>query len=715
VNHSLLSSSWYRVAPLKPRLREQAVIHRQRFRKTVWYVLEDRQNGKFHRLSTAANLAVALMDGKRTMEEIWDGVGQRAGDDPPTQDEMILLLAQLHSSDLLQGELPPDFGELAERSEKTARTNIISRLKNPLALRIPVWDPDRFLDATASVARPIFSWFGFTVWLVLSVVGVALAALHWDGLQSAAATQLVNAGNLALIALTYPVIKALHEAGHAYATKVFGGHVHEFGFMLLILVPAPYVDATAATAFASKWQRIVVSAAGIMVETGLAALAMIFWLNAEPGLAKELAFNVMLIGGVSTLLFNGNPLLRFDGYYVLADFLEIPNLGTRANKYFFYLIQRYAFGVRTADNPSHDRSERKWLFVYAIAAFLYRVVLSLSIAMLVATRLFFVGVALALLTLFSTFVMPVLKGIKYLFTSPSLRHERRRAMTVTGAVLAGVFLVVGVLPLPYATVAQGIVWLPGESEVRAGSAGVVTQMAELGTSAHVTAGTPLVTLEDPGIAARIGVLDARIAELDARYLALQFSNRVQAAQVLQQRDHLDAQKADLVERQGRLVAAAPIDGHFIPLAHNVPGSFVPQGRLLGYVLDDAEPVVRVVVPQSDVDLVRAATDGIEVRYSFAPDRAVAGRIIREIPTAQNDLPSLALAERAGGDIPIGHNADGAPVALERIFIIDVITERPPHALPYGARAYVRFMHAPEPLYARLVRSLRQTLLRVFGV
>ncbi len=714
MSYSLLSSSWYRVAQLKPRLREQAIIHRQRFRKTVWYVLEDRQNGKFHRLSAGANLAVALMDGRRTMEEIWDGVGQRAGNDPPTQDEIILLLSQLHSSDLLQGELPPDLAELAERAEKTARSNVVSRLKNPLALRIPVWDPDRFLDATVFLARPFFNWFGLAVWVALCVVGIVLAAQNWGQLQVAASSQLLNAGNLALIALTYPVIKALHEAGHAYATKVFGGHVHEFGFMLLILVPAPYVDATAATAFANKWQRIVVSAAGIMVETGLAALAMLFWLNAEPGLAKEMAFNVMLIGGVSTLLFNGNPLLRFDGYYVLADFLEIPNLGTRANKYFFYLIQRYAFGLRFADNPSHERSERKWLFTYAIASFAYRVVLSLSIAMLVATRLFFVGAALALLTLFTTFVMPLLKGIKYLFTSPSLRTDRRRALTVTGTVIAGLFVLFGVLPLPYATVAQGIVWLPGEAEIRAGAAGVVTNVVSDAPDG-VAAGTPLVTLEDPGIAARLRVIDARIAELNARYQATQFANRVQAAQILQQRDHLEAQKADLIERQSQLVATAPAKGHFVPLADNVGGSFIQQGRLLGYLLTDAEPVVRVVVPQSEVDLVRAATDGIEVRYSFAPDRTVAGRIIREVPTGQNDLPSLALAERAGGDIPIGHNADGTPVALERIFIIDVATERLPHELPYGARAYVRFTHAPEPLFQRIVRSVRQTLLRVFGV
>ena len=205
---SLFSSSWYRVSGLKPRLRGQARIHRQRFRQRVWYVLEDQQNGRFHRLSAAANLAVALMDGRRTMEEIWDMVDQKAGDDPPTQDEMILLLSQLHSADLLQTELPPDFTELAERSAKTARTNIMSRIKNPLALRIGLWDPDHFLDATAWLVRPLFTVYGLIAWIALVIVGLVLTGLNWPALQAAANGQLLNAGNLALIALADPVVKA---------------------------------------------------------------------------------------------------------------------------------------------------------------------------------------------------------------------------------------------------------------------------------------------------------------------------------------------------------------------------------------------------------------------------------------------------------------------------------------------------------------------------
>src|SRR5262249_14668481 len=152
----------------------------------------------------------------------------------------------------------------------------------------------------------------------------------------------------------------------------WGGEVHELGIMLLILVPVPYVDASSSSAFREKWRRAVVGGAGIMVEAALASAAIIVWISVEPGLVRAVAFNVALIAGVSTLFFNGNPLLRFDGYYMLCDLIEIPNLGTRANKYFFYLIERYVLRLSDAKSPVSARGEEFWFFFYAVASYIYR-------------------------------------------------------------------------------------------------------------------------------------------------------------------------------------------------------------------------------------------------------------------------------------------------------------------------------------------------------
>src|SRR5262249_45960567 len=425
---SFYSPSWYRVAAIKPRLRAHIAIHRQRFRGELAYVIQDYQTGRFHRLSPAAHHAVCLMDGRRSVAQIWEMVGARLGADQPSQEEMVRLLALLHSADLLLGEIPPDMSELADRAQSQDRRALMLKLRNPLALRLPLLDPDRFLGATLPLVRPLFSVAGFLAWVALVATGLVLTAMHWGGLTENAADRAFSAQNVALLVAIYPVMKLLHELGHAYATKAWGGEVHEMGVMLLVLVPVPYVDASASAAFRERWRRAVVGGAGIMVEAALASAAVILWVYAEPGLVRALAFNVALIGGISTLFFNGNPLLRFDGYYVLADVVGIPNLATRANKYTFYLLARHAFGVRDETPIATGPGEAKWLLFFAVASFLYRTVITFTIALFIATKLFFIGIALAIVSLFTSLVWPVVKGIKYVLVSPQLARQRRRAI-----------------------------------------------------------------------------------------------------------------------------------------------------------------------------------------------------------------------------------------------------------------------------------------------
>ena len=711
---SLFSPSWYRVSPLKLRLRSHAEIHRQQFRGEVWYILQDHQTGRFHRLSPSANLMMSLMDGRRTIEDIWDLVGQKSGDDPPTQDETITLLSQLHSSDLLQGDLPPDFGELGERAEKQARRNLLSRIRNPLALRLPLFDPDHFLDATIPYVRPLFTVSGFLAWLTLIGAGIVLAALHWGELVASRSDQVFSLQNIVFIAAIYPVVKLLHEAGHAYATKAFGGSVHEVGVMLLIFVPAPYVDATSATAFRSKWHRVIVGGAGIMVELSLAALAMIFWVNSEPGLARAAAFNVMLIGGVSTLLFNGNPLLRFDAYYILADLIESPNLGARANKYFWYLCQHYLLGLENIESPRPARGEAKWLVVYAVLSFVYRVMLSLGIAIVVATRLLVIGVALAAASLIGTFLVPLFKGARFVLTSPRARDHRLRAVLVSGGALVAVIALLFVIPMPYGSVAEGVVWVPERTEVRAGTSGVVASLLAPPDS-RVSSGDPLIAMEDATLGPRIAVLQAERQELVVQNSAVRFTDRVQADVLAQQTRNIDGALAAMTKRRDDLTIRAGLAGRLIlPGGPELVGRYVKQGDLLGYVVGDEVPEVRAVVEQDDVDLVRARTQSISLRYATDMARDVPARVLRTVPAAQFDLPSLALATQGGGTIVLDPRSQ-QPRSLVGFFVFDLEPETTAPELLLGTRVYVRFDHGREPVGWRWLRSLRQIFLKTFNV
>src|SRR5262249_31618300 len=191
----------------------------------------------------------------------------------------------------------------------------------------------RFFERTRPLAKWLFGPAGAILWLVVVPPALLLAAQHWQELGANASDQILAANNVLPLALVYVALKALHEFGHGFAVKAFGGAVHELGVMILVLAPLPYVDASAASGFRSKWRRALVGSAGMIVEVFFAALALYIWLVVEPGLVRALAFDAMVVAGVSTVVFNGNPLLRYDGYYILADLLEIPNLAQRAARY----------------------------------------------------------------------------------------------------------------------------------------------------------------------------------------------------------------------------------------------------------------------------------------------------------------------------------------------------------------------------------------------
>jgi len=714
---SLFSSSWYRVADLKPRLRPHTAIHRQVFRSRIWYILQDHQTGRFHSLAPMANLMVCLMDGRRTVRDIWEAAGRKAGDEPPTQDETIQLLAQLHAADLLLGDIPPDFEEMATRSERASQRRMMQQLRSPMALRIPLFDPNRLLDLTLPFVRPLFSVAGFLAWLALVLTAVVLAVIHWPELAADVSDRVLLAQNVAVIACVYPLVKSLHELGHAYATKVWGGEVHEIGLMLLVFIPVLYVDASASAAFSQKRRRVIVGAAGILVEMALAAVATIVWLHGSPGLGRTMAFNVMLIGGVSTLLFNGNPLLRFDGYYIFSDLIEIPNLGLRANAYLFYLIQKHLFKIDDIESPVIVASEAKWLLGYAVLSFAYRMVVSLGIALFLATRVFAIGLVMALWAVVAIVLVPGFKGLRFLATSVRLRGLRRRACTIVGGGAAAILAILFLIPLPYATVAEGVVVAPGQAEVRAQTSGFVTAVA-VSPGSDVKAHQLLISLEDPILATKVAVIGARREETRQRLDAVKEVDRVQAKMFAEEEAHLDQQLAVARDLEQHLEVTSAQRGRFILApdedAAGLPGRFIKRGDLLGYVIRDQDPVVRVLVPQGDIDLIRQPTTVVEAYLADDLAHPVAARILRETPTAQQDVPSLALTTQGGGSIALAPSTR-RPETLFSFFQIDIELLRPTDAPMLGSRVYLRFRHADEPVAWRILRGLRQFFLGEFRV
>ena len=501
----LVSNLWYRVADRRPQLRPHARIHRHRYRGEVWYLLQDPASSRVQRFTPAARLIVALMDGSRTVEQLWSIANRRLGEHAPTQDEIIQLLGQLHAADMLQSDVTPDVAELVARGEREDRARIRQSFANPMALRLQLWDPDRFLDIFAPVWSLIWSRWGALLWLAVVLPALFLIAPHWSELTNDFTDRVLAVDNLFLVYLSFPLIKALHEMGHATAVKAGGGEVHDLGVIFLVLLPVPYVEASASTVFRSKYQRALVGAAGVIAELFVAALAFYGWLIVEPGIVSALLFNVMVIASVSTLIFNGNPLLRYDAYYVLADLIEIPNLASRAARYWSYWLERYVLGVREAEAPNGTRAENAWLAVYGLAAAVYRVLVTVVIAMFIAGRFFFIGVLLAFWGVFAMAGLPVIKAAAHLATSPRLRRRRGRAIGVALAAALGVAAFLIAVPMPSHSYAEGVLWLPEEDIVRAGESGFVSNFL-VQPGEEIVKGDALVASDAPRLADRASAI-----------------------------------------------------------------------------------------------------------------------------------------------------------------------------------------------------------------
>lgn len=716
VDAPLHSSLWYRVAPLRPRLLTRARLHRHRYRGERWYLLQDPASGRVHRFTPAARLVLAAMDGARSVEDLWQLAQRQLGEDAPTQDEIIQLLGQLHASDLLSTDAAPDVLEVFERGRKQETAKRRRSWANPMAIRIPLWDPGRFLDRFVPQWRWFWGWPGALLWLVVVLPALVMVPPHWPDLTGNLADRVLAVDNLLLVALVFPFIKALHELGHATATRAGGGEVHDMGLMLLVLMPVPYVDASSATVFRSRWRRALVGAAGMLVELFVAALAFYLWLAVEPGFVRAVCFNVMLVAGVSTLIFNGNPLLRYDAYYILGDLTELPNLGQRATRYWGYLLESYVLRVRDAQSPAETPSERAWFGLYGLASSIYRIFVTVAIAIFIGSQFFFVGVVLALWAMVMMVGMPVFRLMQHLQSRQSLRERRVRILGIGGAVLAVLLLVLVLVPMPQRTLAEGVVWLPERAILRAGAPGFVSRV-EAAPGARVQAGQPLVRRIDPALEAQVLTLEARVAELDASFGVEFVNDRVRADMI---KNQLVAEQTALErarERAAALQVEAQVDGVFtIAAAQDLPGRWHKKGEVLGYVLGADEPIVRVVVEQGVADLVGASTRKVAVRLSDEVGRVIEGRILRQVPAGRDESPSKALLSSGGGKLATDPRDPEGKKTLERVFQIDVGLNAPlGRPAAYGQRVHVRFELEPAPLALQGWRSLRRLFLRHFDV
>lgn len=691
------------------RLRSHVHISEQIYRGDRWYVVSDRMNTSHFRCSPDARAFLSLLDGKRTVGEALT-MAQERHVPAPTSVDVVRLLAHLRNADMLQGDFDIGADEYFERGLNYRHKRWASRLMRPLAIQLPLVDPHRMLEALLPAGKILFTRPVFMLWvlLILSAVGLTFSSI--GGLVEHFTSRFLDPSNLLLIWLIYPLIKFLHEMGHGLATRVYGGEVHELGIILLVLVPVPYVDASASTEFTDKTQRMTVAAAGIMVEMSLAAVALFVWSGTDTGLVHDLAFNIALVGGVSTVLFNGNPLIKFDGYYVLADLIEIPGLASRSFRYLGYLIKRKLFRLQNVQSPVTSTGERQWFISYGIIAGCYRLFISVSIALFVASRFFVLGVVLALWFLVFQLALPTSRNVLNLFRDAAA--EQRLPQTVLTLILAVILplLILFMTPVGHGTYAEGILVVPDQAIVRVEAAGFVTR-PPLARQYDVRSGDVLVTLENDDLTAKEQLLAQRVEEAYTRYTAALGHNRVREIIARSEMEDITGEHYEALRQLESLDIAAPASGLFWNTTSlDLEGRYLERGAMIGYITDGLTATARILVPQASVDEVRLGTASIEVRLASNPRTIIPAKLIREVPQATDRLPSRALGSSAGGDIAVDMRDSRGETSLTPLFVVDLFL--PPYQGVYhvGQRVFVRFRHEARPLWKSLALKAQEIVI-----
>lgn len=572
-------------------------------------------------------------------------------------------------------------------------------LQNALFLRIPLWNPDPFLQRTLPLVRWLFTGWFMGLMVLVALVSLALIVRQWERFTSTF-VPFFNLSGMLYYAATLMVSKMVHELGHAYAARLYGCRVPTMGVALLVFWPLFYTDTSDAWTLASRRHRLVIGGAGLLAELTLATLASLAWSFLPDGPLRSATFLLASTVWIVTLTVNLNPLLRFDGYFLLADRLEMADLQQRAFQLGRWQLRAWLFGLGIPPPESFTPPMRRFLVAYALAAWSYRAFIFLGIALLVYHQ-FFKLLGLLLLALeVGWFLMRPLG--QELMTWFALRKAFRWNREIFRTTLL-LIVAVTILATPgYWTTPQApaLLQAPNHMVIYAPASAQLTHLL-VTSGQQVAQGERLLSLDDPDLNHRLDKTARDILLLRWR-LARQTMERepLEPDPVLQQ--DLESAQATLhalLDEQKKLSMVAPFEGKVVDLASDLrPGDWVAKDEPLLTVIGGTPPLVKGYVAERDQRGIAVGDTGL-----FYPDLPnappLAGRVLRIDQSPTRSLASPYLASLHGGTIPVREQKSGKQVVEGSYYRLDLALEQ---TLPVEQmiRGVIILNKAQESLFSR---------------
>jgi putative peptide zinc metalloprotease protein len=703
------------------RVRQDLHILPQKYEGKTYYVVKDPVSLRYYRFKEQEHYLLTLMDGKHTLDASQKAFEKRFRPERLTLEDLEQFGQQLLKAGLVQNESPQAGKQLFQHRKKRLRMEWMQTLTNILYIKIPVFDPEKILKKMLP-----WLWWMFTMTFLVVSVAIMLSAIflvlsHFETFYSRLPSyhEFFSFKTVVYLWAALGVVKVIHEFGHGLSCKAFGGEVHEMGFLLLCLSPAMYCNVSDAWTLPNKWHRIIISAAGIYVELMIAAIATFIWWNtpSQPFL-NNMCLSLMVVCSVSTVLFNGNPLMRYDGYYVLADWIEIPNLRDRANRYLQNLAMEHCLGIEVYPEPYMELGRRVLFVSYAVVSYIYRWVVTFIILQFMASflkpyKLEVLSTMLAAAALASMIGWPLYRLIKNVHKRGRLPDMKPVRVTLSAMAVAAVFLAMFFIPLPVTRVRQAGVVQVQPTDIEQVHIVVPGRLETIlvKEGAYVRKGTPLARFSSVELESR---KDQALAAIDIKEKLLQAysqASEINPGDQARRQELRQRAEADLKEAQARhkhvlaeidsLTLVARRNGVVLglPLVDEIGKRWDKEQNTLFCSIGDTSKL-RVLVPiaSSDYDLVRENYDKkwlaqqpleATIRVQGHGSRIWRGHVT-SLPNAEAKEIPLPLSNKGGGPLavkPSNNPNQLVPQAQVYLAGVDIINSDP--AIAVGSMAQVK--------------------------
>lgn len=684
---SLVNSA---MRPLQLRRRPDLESKKHRYHGRVYWVVKEPVGLNYYRFHEEEFAILNMLDGQISLQQIKDRFQAEFAPQRITLQDLQQFVGMLHRSGLVISKANGQGTQLRRRGDQKKKKELLGKLSNIFALRFRGIDPERILN----FLNP-FTWWLFTVPALIFVALFGLSAImlvltNFQQFQSKLPTfeQFFAAHNWIYLGITMGLVKILHEFGHGLSCKRYGGECHEMGFMFLVFTPCLYCNVSDSWMLPNKWHRVFIGAAGMYVELILASIATYLWWFSQDGMFNFLCLSVMFICSVSTVVFNGNPLLRFDGYYIIMDILEIPNLRQKATEILKRSFQKYCLGLELQENPFLPQRKQFWFALYTVASIIYRWVVVFSIMMFLMKvlepyGLQALGRLIAVTGVAGMIIQPIWQSIKF-FRTPGKASKMKRknvltSLGVVGAVVAGVCFI----PLPF-HVDCAVVIEPEDAEQ------VFTIVPGKLVSLNKQIGDPVTK----------GETIAQLESLDIRSQLVEYIGERAVAEkkleVMRQMRERDEETAYQIKTQEEIVAASQakeaeyrtkvdlleikskVDGVIMPappkpepkqdpeeqlptwsgnpFSSKNSNAYFSESDLLCYVGDPSKMEAVLVVDQHDIDLVEEGMEA-DIKIDSARMDTFSGTIATIAETEMQVSPEN-LSLQSGGRLDTEMDASG---------------------------------------------------------